>query len=169
MKEGNPVFGKMTEVRAFAGSTMTVEGTVFRTAFLMLPLFATALWTYQLGFAAAMPWMLTGLLVGFIIAMLTVFMPQISPFTAPVYAALEGLALGGISAAADTQYPGIAIQAIVATGGVLALMLALYSNRIIRVTDKFFLGVVAATGGIALFYLTSNSGLLRSSDAAHGR
>jgi uncharacterized YccA/Bax inhibitor family protein len=152
MKEGNPVFGKMTSERAFSGSTMTVEGTVNRTGLLLLPLFATALWSYNAGVDVAGPWMLTGALVGFVIALITIFNPRVSPFTAPVYAACEGLALGGLSALADMQYPGVAFQAVLATAGVLAIMLTLYSNRVIRVTDKFFLGVVAATGGICLLY-----------------
>jgi len=155
MKEGNPVFSKMTAERAFAGATMTVEGTVNRAGILLLPLFATALWSYNAGLEAAYPWMLSGLLVGFVIAMFTIFFPQISPITAPIYAAAEGLVLGGISALADLKYPGIALQAILGTGGVLAVMLLLYRSEVIRVTDKFILGVIAATGGIAVFYFAT--------------
>jgi uncharacterized YccA/Bax inhibitor family protein len=38
------------------------------------------------------------------------------------------------------------------TFGVLFAMLFLYRSGIIKVTDKFRMGVFAATGGIALFY-----------------
>ena len=68
-------------------------------------------------------------------------------FTAPFYALAEGLALGGISAFFETRYPGIAIQAVSLTFGILLVMLMLYSSRIIKVTDKFRMGMFAAVGG----------------------
>ncbi len=70
-----------------------------------------------------------------------------------MYALLEGLALGGISAIFDFRYPGIAIQAVGLTFGTLFVLLAIYSTGIIKVTDKMRIGIIAATGGIALFYL----------------
>ena len=73
--------------------------------------------------------------------------------TAPIYSLLEGLALGGLSAVIELRYPGIAIEAVGLTFGTLFVMLFLYRTGIIKVTQKFALGVVAATGGIALFYL----------------
>src|SRR6185437_12116788 len=68
------------------------------------------------------------------------------------YALLEGLLLGGVSAMIDLRYPVIAVQAVGLTFGTLFVLLFLYSSRIIRVTQKFALGIVAATGGIMLFY-----------------
>jgi uncharacterized YccA/Bax inhibitor family protein len=85
--------------------------------------------------------------------MVTIFKKEWSPVTAPIYALLEGLALGGISAAFDLRYPGIGIQAVSLTFGTLFALLLVYSSGIIKVTQKFRIGVVAATGGIALFYL----------------
>jgi uncharacterized YccA/Bax inhibitor family protein len=51
------------------------------------------------------------------------------------------------------RFPGIAIEAVSLTFGTLVCLLLAYRSGLIRVTDKFRLGVVAATGGIALFYL----------------
>ena len=90
---------------------------------------------------------------GFIMALVTIFMPKVSPFTAPIYAALEGLVLGAISAVFETVYPGIVIQAVGLSIGVLAVMLFVYGTGIIRATEKFKIGVVAATGAICLVYL----------------
>jgi uncharacterized YccA/Bax inhibitor family protein len=73
--------------------------------------------------------------------------------TAPVYAALEGLALGGLSAVFETKYPGIVMQAVGLTFATLAAMLIAYRTGLIKATEKFKLGVVAATGAIALYYL----------------
>ena len=89
---------------------------------------------------------------GFILAMVTIFKKEWSPITAPIYALLEGLVLGGISAMLETRYHGIAIQAVALTFGTLIAMLLAYRSGLIRVTDKLRLGIVAATGGIAVFY-----------------
>ena len=75
--------------------------------------------------------------------------------TAPIYAVIEGMILGSISAIFEKNYPGIVIQAVGLTFGVLFCLLMVYKSRLIKVTDNFRLGVVAATGGIALFYFIS--------------
>jgi len=85
----------------------------------------------------------------------TIFKKEWSPVTAPIYALLEGMALGGISAIINTRYPGIAFQAVSLTFGTLFVMLSLYRSGIIKVTDKFRIGIIAATGGICLFYFAS--------------
>ncbi len=85
--------------------------------------------------------------------MVTVFKKEWSPVTAPIYALLEGLVLGGLSAALDLRYPGIAIQAVSLTFGTLFVLLLAYRSGLIQVTQKFRLGIIAATGGIMLFYL----------------
>src|SRR5262249_58830321 len=53
----------------------------------------------------------------------------------------------------NAVYNGLVVQAIGLTLGVLAALLILYSSRIIRATENFKIGVVAATGGIMLLYL----------------
>jgi uncharacterized YccA/Bax inhibitor family protein len=83
----------------------------------------------------------------------TVFVPRVSPFTAPLYAALEGLVLGAISAVFEAQYHGVVIQAVGLRVGVLAVMLFVYGTGLIRATEKFKIGVVAATGAVCLVYL----------------
>ena len=91
------------------------------------------------------------MLVGWV----TIFKPAWSGVTAPIYALLEGLGLGAISALFSQRYPGIAVQAVGLTFGVLLTMLVAYRARLIRVTDKFRMGVVAATGGIFLFMMAA--------------
>jgi len=102
-----------------------------------------------------MPWMIGGALVGFVTAMVTVFKQTWSPLTAPVYALCEGLFLGGISAIFEKSYPGIAIQAVALTFAVMFVLLLAYKTGIIRATRGFKLGVIAATGAIALVYMVS--------------
>jgi len=81
------------------------------------------------------------------------FKQEWSPVTAPLYAVLEGLVLGCISAMLERIYPEIVIQAVALTFGTLFCLLMAYKARLIQVTERFKLGVVAATGGIAILYI----------------
>jgi uncharacterized YccA/Bax inhibitor family protein len=98
---------------------------------------------------------MVGAFGGFIAAMVTVFKKEWSPVTAPIYALLEGLFLGAFSATMELRFPGIAIEAVALTFGTCLCMLAAYRAGLIRATQRFTLGVVAATGGIALVYFAS--------------
>jgi len=167
MKTSNPALGENTfrgvSESQYGGSIdvttrMTLSGTVNKTGILLICAFATAAWTWYRFLASrdmsdVAPLLLVGALGGFVVAMVTVFKKEWAPVTAPIYALLEGLVLGGLSALTELRYPGIAIQAVSLTFGVLFALLLLYSSRIIKVTEKFRLGVIAATGGIMVFYL----------------
>jgi len=168
MKTSNPALGDNTFRNVGGGgygygaldatARMTLNGTVNKTGILLICVFATAAFTWysfvSTGNQAAAGGLMTiGLIGGFITALVTVFKKEWSPVTAPLYALLEGLALGGISAMINARYPGIAMEAVGITFGVLFALLLAYSARIIKVTRKFALGIFAATGGIMLFYL----------------
>jgi uncharacterized YccA/Bax inhibitor family protein len=158
LRSTNPVLKE----RAFAGAiptgeTMTIQGTVNKTGLLLLFVVATAAWTWGLAHSetpdAAYKWMIGGAIGGFVVALVTIFKKEWSPISAPIYALLEGLVLGGISAIFERSYPGIAVQAISLTFGVMFVMLLAYKFRIVQATRGFKLGVIAATGGIAIVYL----------------
>jgi uncharacterized YccA/Bax inhibitor family protein len=141
--------------------SMTVQGVVAKTGILLMLTLLTAGWTwfkfYQSGGnpnAVSVP-MMIGVLGGFALAMVTVFKKEWAPATAVMYALLEGLFLGGISAMFEASFPGIVIQATALTFGTLFAMLAAYRTGLIQATEKFKLGVVAATGAIALFYFVA--------------
>jgi uncharacterized YccA/Bax inhibitor family protein len=158
LRSNNPVLREKAFAGAIpSGETMTIQGTVNKTGLLLLFVVVAAAWTWGMGHSetpeAAVPWMLGGAFGGFVVALLTVFKAQWSPFTAPIYALLEGLFLGGISATLDKSYKGIAAEAIALTFGVMFVLLLAYKFRIIRATRGFKLGVIAATGGIAVVYL----------------
>jgi uncharacterized YccA/Bax inhibitor family protein len=138
---------------------MTVEGTATKAGILLAICFVVAAISWNLIFITSPTWGLGlvfgGLIGGFILSLVLMFKPQKSPILAPLYAVMEGLFLGGISSVINRIYPNIVPQAVVLTLGTLATMLALYRFKIIQVTQKFLIGVVAATGGIAIVYLTS--------------
>ncbi|HXN17992.1 MAG TPA: Bax inhibitor-1/YccA family protein [Candidatus Binatus sp.] len=142
------------------GEPMTLQGTVNKTGVLLLCVIATAAWTWNIFMhthsqESAMSLAMVGGIGGFIVALVTIFKKTWAPVTAPIYALLEGLVLGGISAMFELRFPGIAIQAVSLTFGTLAVLLLVYRSGVIPVTENFKLGVVAATGGIALFYLAT--------------
>ena len=143
--------------QANGGAVMTLQGTVNKTGILLIFTVAAAVWTWQLvgndSPAAAYPWMFGGIIGGLIIALITIYKKDVAPITAPIYAALEGLALGGLSSMLNLRYPGIAIHAVELTFGTLAAMLLAYSTGMIRATQRLRTGVIAATGAIALVYL----------------
>ena len=139
---------------------MSLQGTVFKTGFLLVILVAAGAFTWAKTSQAqsmgpVMPWMFGGLIGGLVFALITIFKPTASPYTAPIYAACEGLFLGAISAMFEMKYPGIVVQAVGLTFGTLGALLAAYTSGLIKPTENFKLGIVAATGGIMLLYVVS--------------
>ncbi|TAM81544.1 MAG: Bax inhibitor-1/YccA family protein [Acidobacteria bacterium] len=142
------------------GEGMTIQGTVNKTGFLLLLAFASSAWVWRMFYTSGdastvVPYVLVGAIAGLVVALVTVFRQAWAPITAPLYALLEGLVLGGVSAVFASQYRGIVLQAVGLTFGVLACMLLAYKSGLIRATEKFKVGVVAATGGIVLLYVAS--------------
>ncbi len=167
MATSNPAFSQdifagYNQVYGVPRSTVTtVQGTMAKTFLLLAIMSATALWSF---YAVASDQLQLGVIpvagiAGFILAMVTIFKPAVAPWTSPVYAAMEGVFLGAISQIVELRYgkvyPGIALQAVMLTAGTLLLMIFLYANRIIRVTDRLKSGVIMATGALCLFYFLS--------------
>ncbi|MDQ6662831.1 MAG: Bax inhibitor-1/YccA family protein [Acidobacteriota bacterium] len=164
MQTSNPAFTGTTYtvngVRAGYGPTMTISGTVNRAGILLLCVLATAGWTWNqfltTGNAASVGgYTMIGAFGGFIAAMVTIFKKEWSPVTAPIYALLEGLFLGSFSAMLEARFPGIAIESVALTFGTCFCLLLAYRTGLIQPTRRFTMGIVAATGGIAVVYFAS--------------
>lgn len=166
LRSRNPVLrDKVFQNLHATGEPMTINGTLTRTGLLLVLMLITGAWTWNrfmtvaasgnmaAGVDAVQPFFWGGLIVGFILAMVCAFKPRWTPVTAPLYAIAEGTFLGAISAMFEARYHGIVLQAVLATIGVLVVMLFLYRSGVIKVTQKFRMGVFAATGGIMLLYL----------------
>lgn len=129
-----------------AAARMTLSGTINKTGILLLCAVATAAWTWNSFMqthdagVVGLPIMI-GLFGGLIFALITSFKKEWSPVTAPIYALLEGLVLGGISALLEQHYHGIAMEAVALTFGTLFVLLLAYKSGLIKVTQKFRLGV----------------------------
>ncbi|MES3037129.1 MAG: Bax inhibitor-1/YccA family protein [Bdellovibrionota bacterium] len=144
------------------GEKMTIAGTVQKSFLLIGLVLASALWSWKNTFptgwapdvAPQIPvWYFGVIIFTLIISLVIIFKPTTAPFLAPGYALGEGVLLGTISAVFEAKYPGIALQAILCTMGTFIALLVAYQTRIIKVTENLKLGIVAATGGIALVYL----------------
>jgi uncharacterized YccA/Bax inhibitor family protein len=162
MRTGNPALSDSTFTAvgraAPAEAAMTIQGTANKAMLLLLCVLVTASWTWSLYYRSlnpqvVTPWVALGAIAGLIVALVTVFKQTWAPITAPLYALLEGLVIGGVSALFEAQFPGIVIQAVGLTFGTCLALLLAYKSRMIRASENFKLGVVAATGGICLFYL----------------
>ena len=140
---------------------MTVRGTMNKFGFLFLMVMATAFYTWNAFFGGqdVMGYMLTGAIGGLVVALVIVFKQQWAPFLAPLYALLEGLFVGAVSAYYSARFaesaPYIIIQAVLLTFGTAVAMFVLYQFRVIKATERFRSVIITATMGIAIFYLIS--------------
>jgi uncharacterized YccA/Bax inhibitor family protein len=163
MRSANPALNVKTfkNLRAMdADKVMTLKGTVHKTGMLLLLILLSASWVwgkyFQSGGAQSVAgWTIGGAIGGLIVALITVFKKEKAPILAPIYALLEGLFLGGISAMFEARFKGITIQAVALTFGTLFSLLLAYRSGLIRPTQNFRLGIFAATGGIALIYVAT--------------
>jgi uncharacterized YccA/Bax inhibitor family protein len=143
-----------------AGEAMTLQGTINKSFLLLVVLLAAALWPWSqylsgAGLAAIAPAIWIGALGGFALALVISFKATLAPYLSIPYAVCEGLAIGGFSAVLEKRYPGIAVQAVGLTFGVMAALLLAYTLGLIHVTQRFRAIVVGATGAIMLLYLAS--------------
>ncbi|NNF07657.1 MAG: Bax inhibitor-1/YccA family protein [Candidatus Eisenbacteria bacterium] len=175
MRTANPALStKVWEKagRAVSNEVMTIQGTVNKTAILLLLVVLPAAFVWNKFAAVAVPpafegapstapyaqlsmWMIGGMIAGVVFALATIFKKTWAPVTAPLYAVAEGCFLGGMSLLFNTAFPGIVPQAIALTFGVLFVLLGVYKAGWIKVTQKFRMMVVGATGAIALLYIVS--------------
>ncbi len=156
-RSGNPVFGNKFDGDAQfrdlpETQKMTLDGTVNKTGLLLALCFTTAAISWNIPNPALMGF---GAIGGIVLALITIFRPTSAGTTAPLYAASQGLFLGGITVIFEAQYPGIAIQAIGLTFGTLASLLVCYKTGVIKPTENFRLMIVSATAGIALLYIVN--------------
>ncbi|MBU0549506.1 MAG: Bax inhibitor-1/YccA family protein [Candidatus Omnitrophica bacterium] len=157
MRSGNPALNvsAFTKVEKLANAaSMTINGTVNKTFLLLFITVFSASWVWE-NPVNFLPFLLPSAIAGMIIAFVTIFKKEWAPATSWIYALIEGLVLGAISAIMEKSYPGIVIQAVALTFGTLFCMLIAYKSKLIKVTENFRLGIVAATGAIALIYIVN--------------
>jgi uncharacterized YccA/Bax inhibitor family protein len=157
MRTSNPMLKKEAfRKEGVNTSAMTIGGTVGKTFIMLILLLGTSVYAYTQMIENKMqpPVLFGALIIAAIVALASAFVPRISPITAPIYAAVEGIVLGSISAMYTIRFGDyIILHAVLLTISILLAMLVLYATRAVKVTDKFRTGVMAATLGIAIMYL----------------
>ena len=160
-KSGNPALTENTFQDAIVidpANAMTVRGTLNKFGFMFLMVMGTAFYSWKEfnGGGNVVPLIWTGLIGGFIVAMVITFKKEWAPYLAPAYGLLEGLFLGAISAiyndAFGAKAPDLIMNAVGLTFGTAIAMYLLYSFKIIKATQRFRSIIFTATAGIAIFY-----------------
>jgi len=148
-----------TSVGSVTDDVMTFAGSIRASAILLALVFAGAAAGWSLTDVEASPrfpgWLLIVLLGAVAVAFLTIFRPQFARVTGPFFAVAEGLVLGAITRVYEVAFEGIALQALLATGATVLVMLVLWATRTIRVTDRLRSVVIGATIAVAAFYVIS--------------
>jgi len=170
MRTANPalnekVFYQAKDLVIQDTNKMTIAGAVNKTALLVAIVTLVAAWSWNQSMVPSnlldppvfvpTKWMWVGAIGGFVVALITIFKKTWAPITSPLYAVLQGLFLGALSAGFEAAYPGIVMQAVLGTFGTLFALLAAYRSGLIKATENFKLGIVAATGGIFFIYIIS--------------
>lgn len=159
MRTSNPTLNEkvFTRYPAVAGGpTMTLQGTVNKTLTLigLLVVSAAMAWNLVERHPAAFgPLLIGSMITGLLLVLASSFRPAWAPIVAPAYGVAEGIFVGLISARYAALYEGIVLQAALLTVGILCALLFAYQSGLIKATENFKLGIVAATGGIFLVYL----------------
>ena len=154
MRSGNPALNKNTfkNISSTSSDVMTIDGTVNKTFISLMILLFCSYYTFT---TSNTGFIIIGFIGGIITLLITMFKKTLSPYTVPLYAAFQGLTLGGVSAIYNHMYTGIVQQAIFLTFGIFSALLFAYKTKIIKPTENFKLGVFAATGGIGIVYIAS--------------
>jgi uncharacterized YccA/Bax inhibitor family protein len=161
-KSGNPTLSEKHFEKTLVqneSEIMTEKGTMNKFFMMCLLVIAAASFTWSAYYQGkdVTSWMWIGAIGGFVVAIATTFKPNWSPITAPIYALLEGVFVGAISAVYNNAFqqvaPNIIMQAVGLTFGVVIAMFLLYRFRVIKATERFRSIVMTATFGIAIFYV----------------
>ena len=160
MRSSNPILSEKAlerDINFNSERRMSVSNTMSKFFVLMIPLLLSAgavYYQFMLKHYDMVNVLMTGgMFIGLVLALIITFKPKTTIFLAPVYAFCEGAFLSGISCFFEQQFPGIVIQAVSLTFATAIVMAALYSGRIIKVSETFRSIVIGATFAIAVFYL----------------
>lgn len=156
MRSSNPILNssQLTKARS-SYQAMTLGGTISKTIIALILLIATAGYSFYLTSTGTLnsKVFIGCLIFAFILGLITSFSPRMAPITAPIYAAVEGILIGNISAIYEATYGMIVLQAALLTVSIIAGTLICYATGLVKVTQRFLSIVIGLTIGVMLFYL----------------
>jgi uncharacterized YccA/Bax inhibitor family protein len=147
------------QITAGGGARLTINDVIIKglLVFAVTVLFAVAGWNL----VGSYPWVLwVGLIGGLVLGLVNAFKKVPSPPLILLYGVFQGLMLGAISnwyneMALSNEYPGIVLQAVIATMTTFGVMLTLYLTGIVKVTKKFQSVMLVAAVSYLLIGLAS--------------
>ena len=131
-------------------STMTIRGTVDKTALALCMVVISGYYSYS---QANLTLMALGLFIGLFLFITLILKKSWAPFIVPLYSISQGFVVGGISYFYNSQYEGIVLQAVLLTILVLFSMLFAYRSKIIKPTENFKLAIFSSIMAIFLIYV----------------
>ena len=157
MQSNNPILTRVDTHSDF-GQSMTVQGAIQKSVLLTViaAVVGLSLFFYSfisLNVSLAYAGAIVGAIGGFILALVATFKPNTARMLAIPYALFEGAFLGGISVIFQLKFPGVPLQALLATFVTTLVMFALYRFKIIRATEKFKAVVLSASIAIAIVFM----------------
>ncbi|MDR1999245.1 MAG: Bax inhibitor-1/YccA family protein [Frankiaceae bacterium] len=127
---------------------LTLDDVVIRTGAMLgtILLFGAFTWVLTDTANVGLP-VIVGMFGGLGLGLYISFSGKANAVTTLLYAALQGVALGGISKLFEQRWPGIVVQAVLGTVMVAGGVLVVYKTGVIRVTPRLTRMVFAATLG----------------------
>lgn len=151
MRTRNPLLKREALFGLADQESMTMNGVVNKSGFLLLLCLISGAFGWHSPVMHGIG-MVVAIVGGCGVALLGTFKPKTTPVCAPLYAIMEGLALGALSQIYNAHFHGLPFNAILITLAVLGIFLALYATRIVRVTPGMQKAVIAGTLGIFVVY-----------------
>ncbi|MDR7017228.1 Bax inhibitor-1/YccA family protein [Acinetobacter sp. 3657] len=157
MQSDNPILTRV-ETYSDLAEPMTIQGAIQKSvlltviaAILGIGLFLYCAFTANFSIAYAAT--IVGIVGSLILGLLTTFKPNTAPVLAIPFALFEGAFLGGVSFIFQVKFPGVPLQALLATFVTTLVLFALYKFQVIRATEKFKAVVISASIAIALVFV----------------
>ena len=152
-KTRNPAISRVEED---AGTLLYTEAATTKRTFvkifkLLLLVFFSAGISYVNAIEARS--LITIIIMAFLTGVYLCHHPEMSSVLAPVYAVLEGVALGQVSAMSDKAHPGVVLQALIITFGIAVMVIFVNSYELFKINPIFRKVVFLATAGITFLYL----------------
>ena len=147
-------------IDASPNNVMTVNGAVNKTLFLLMVMALPIAYMWHIAFdangaitdpGALTPFIAGGAIAGLVLVVVAMFTGA-GPIISTLYAAAQGVFLGGVTALVHNRFPGLPLTAGLYTVTTLFGMLFFYRAGIIKATPGFIKGVVGATVGLILGY-----------------
>lgn len=160
-ESGNPALSESALQRVSAlesSSSATIGGTTVKIFFMLAVSIIGGVFGWQAMSSANTVGMIliaVASILGLVFALITVFKPKFAAITGTLYALAQGYVLGAVSQVYNSSLDGIVVQAIGLTGAIFFVTLWAFSLGLIKVTQKFRIGVLIATAGIAVYYLVA--------------